>query len=48
MQLIVYILNKEGQYVYIPREQGIRSKWGTRSGVKKELEQKIIVYPFQV
>jgi Mor family transcriptional regulator len=27
----------QGQYVYIPREKGIRSKWGTRSGVKKEL-----------
>ena len=27
----------QGQYVYIPKEQGIRSKWGTKSGVKKEL-----------
>jgi Mor family transcriptional regulator len=27
----------QGQYVYIPREQGIRSEWGTKSGVKKEL-----------
>jgi len=30
----------QGQYVYIPREQGIRSKWGTRSGAKKELENR--------
>ena len=28
----------QGQYVYIPKEQGIRSKWGTKSGVRKELE----------
>ncbi len=28
----------QGQYVYIPREQGIRSEWGTKSGVRKELE----------
>ena len=30
----------QGQYVYIPREQGTRSKWGTRSGEKKELENR--------
>lgn len=28
----------QGKYIYIPREQGIRSKWGTESGTKKELE----------
>jgi Mor family transcriptional regulator len=28
----------QGQYVYIPKEDGIRSKWGTKSGAKKELE----------
>lgn len=28
----------QGQYVYIPKEQGIRSEWGTKSGVRKELE----------
>jgi len=27
----------QGQYVYIPKEQGIRSEWGTKSGVRKEL-----------
>lgn len=30
----------QGQYVYIPKEQGIRNKWGTKSGVKKELENR--------
>ena len=30
----------QGQYVYIPKEQGIRSEWGTKSGVKKELENR--------
>lgn len=28
----------QGKYIYIPKEQGIRSKWGTESGAKKELE----------
>lgn len=30
----------QGQYVYIPKEQGIRSEWGTKSGVKKELKNR--------
>ncbi len=28
----------QGKYLYVPREQGHRSKWGAISGVKKELE----------
>jgi Mor family transcriptional regulator len=27
----------QGQYVYIPKGQGIRNEWGTKSGVRKEL-----------
>ncbi|EHJ00181.1 MULTISPECIES: CD3324 family protein [unclassified Clostridium] len=28
----------QGKYIYIPREEGHRRKWGTISGSKKELE----------
>ena len=28
------------QYVYIPKEQGIWSEWGAKSGVKKEFKNR--------
>lgn len=30
----------QGEYVYIPIEQGIRKEWGTSSGTKKELTKR--------
>lgn len=27
----------QGEYLYIPKEDGVRKKWGTSSGVKKEI-----------
>lgn len=39
-QELIEILQRycQGQYLYIPKEQGCRSKWGTKSGIKRELE----------
>lgn len=30
----------EGKNIYIPRKQGRRQEWGTRTGIKDELEER--------